>query len=158
MQEREPGGASAHPVCPTYGPTAGQGEFGQHQVEASGWDRHQHDDFCEGEPRGIPTAHHRCSKSHQPEGTRHEVQRCWQGTGLKREPDGPRGTSVSKNDQEALKEELKQTQEMCKLAKKEHDKAVALESTYLYGTTISELHTQSKSDDKHQKKIGGEEN
>jgi hypothetical protein len=43
---------------------------------------------------------------------------------LKHEPDGPSGTAVSKNDQEALKEELKQTQEMCKLAKKEQDKAV----------------------------------
>ena len=35
MQERELGGASAFPVCPTYGPTPGQGEFGQHHVEAS---------------------------------------------------------------------------------------------------------------------------
>ena len=44
---------------------------------------------------------------------------------LKRKPEGPRGTSVSKNDQEALEEELKQTQKMCELAKKEHDEDVA---------------------------------
>ncbi len=44
---------------------------------------------------------------------------------LKRKPNGPRGTSVSKNDQEALEEELKQTQEMSELAKKEHDEAIA---------------------------------
>jgi hypothetical protein len=44
---------------------------------------------------------------------------------LKRKLEGPKGTTVSKNDQEALEEELKQTQEMCELAKKEHDEAVA---------------------------------
>jgi hypothetical protein len=43
---------------------------------------------------------------------------------LKRKLEGPRGVS-SENDQEALEEELKQTQEMCELAKKEHDEAVA---------------------------------
>jgi hypothetical protein len=75
VREGEFGGASAYPVRPTYGPTTGQGKFGQHQVEASGWDRHQYDDFRQGEPRRIPTARHRCSTSHQPEGTRHEVQR-----------------------------------------------------------------------------------
>ncbi len=44
---------------------------------------------------------------------------------LKREPDGPEKASASKNDQKALKEELKQTQEMCKLAKKKHDETIA---------------------------------
>ncbi len=44
---------------------------------------------------------------------------------LKRKPNGPRGTSVSKNNQEALEEELKHSQEMCELAKKEHNEAVA---------------------------------
>jgi hypothetical protein len=43
---------------------------------------------------------------------------------LKCKPEGPKGTSVSKNNQEVLEEELKQTQEMCELAKKKHDKAV----------------------------------
>jgi hypothetical protein len=44
---------------------------------------------------------------------------------LKHESDGPGKASASKNDQEVLKEELKQTQEMCKLVKREHDEAVA---------------------------------
>jgi hypothetical protein len=79
-EEGELRGASTHPVRPTYGRTSGQGEFGQHQVEASGWDPHQHDNFRQGEPQRIPTARHRCSTSHQPEGTRHEVQRGRQGT------------------------------------------------------------------------------
>ena len=34
VQKGELGGASAYPVRPTYGPTAGQEEFRQHQVEA----------------------------------------------------------------------------------------------------------------------------
>jgi hypothetical protein len=50
---------------------------------------------------------------------------------LKRKPNGPEGTTVSENNQEALEEELKQTQEMCKLAKKEHDDAVALVYEFL---------------------------
>jgi hypothetical protein len=44
---------------------------------------------------------------------------------LKRESVGTEKASASRNDQEAQKEELKQTQEMCELAKKEHDEAVA---------------------------------
>ena len=44
---------------------------------------------------------------------------------LKRESVGTEKSSASRNDQEAHKEELKQTQEMCELAKKEHDEAVA---------------------------------
>ncbi len=43
---------------------------------------------------------------------------------LKRESGGPEKASASKNDQEAH-EELKQTQEICELAKKEHDESVA---------------------------------
>ncbi len=43
---------------------------------------------------------------------------------LKCKLEGPKGTKVFENDQEALKEELKQTQEMCELAKKEHEEAV----------------------------------
>ena len=43
---------------------------------------------------------------------------------LKRKSGGPEKASALKNDQEAHKEELKQTQEMCELAKKEHNEAV----------------------------------
>ncbi len=43
---------------------------------------------------------------------------------LKRKSGGTEKASALRNDQEAQKEELKQTQEMCKLAKKEHDEAV----------------------------------
>jgi hypothetical protein len=147
VRERDLGGASAYPVRPTYGPTPGQGKFGQHQVEASGWDHHQYDDFCQGEPlqhviavlrlinqKGLDT---KCKEASKELVKTSEVLEA-----LKRESGGPEKASASKNDQEVQKEELKQTQEMCKLAKKEHNEAVAQVYEFLCNLLGGDLQAQ----------------
>ncbi len=68
------GGLSAYPIRPSYGTTTDQGEYGHDQVEAFGWDCFQHDDFRQGEPRGVPPARDHGSASHQPERAWYSVE------------------------------------------------------------------------------------